>query len=86
MLSCTGFQREGSLYMAQCLASWVLVICCRFSIHVTDSQPGETRAAVEGMPMLVPGGLQSVFHCGFSSEVKLCSTVLQFCPSSEGPD
>ena len=47
-----------------------VVICCRFSIHVTDSQPGETRAAVEGMPMLVPGGLQSVYHCGFSSEGK----------------
>ena len=63
-----------------------VVICCRFSIHVTDSQPGETRAAVEGMPMLVPGGLQNVYHCGFSSEVKLCSRVLHAWTSSEGPD
>ena len=63
-----------------------VVICCRFSIHVTDSQPGETRATLEGMPMLVPGGLQNVYHCGFSSEVRLCSTALQIRPSSEGPD
>ena len=47
--------------------------CCRFSIHNTQRQPGELRAAQQSFPIPVPG-CPGVFHCGFAAEASFGAT------------
>ena len=46
---------------------------CRFSIHCTQRQPGELRAAAASFPLPVPG-CADVHWCGFADEASFGAT------------
>ena len=50
-----------------------VVVTCSFSIHCTDKQSQELKAAVDSFPIPVAGSAQA-YHCGYSSEASFGST------------
>ena len=66
-LTQTESQRSNGLLLFSLLRRTGPAIACRHSIHMSNGQNGEIRAAARSFPHLIEG-TEHLYHCGYHSE------------------